>query len=136
VDRHGAGGVQPVVHAFAGSAPALARLAVEQGPGTWLASLAVLRPDLALAPADAVLSTWDDDPWVGAAYSSDRPPPSRWSPVAPFHVCGEHTAGETAALMDGRSQRASAGRSEFSGGAGQAPADDPDHWSDTDRVTS
>lgn len=94
-------GVQPVVHAFAGSPPALAGLAVADGPAAWLGSLARLRPDLALDPAGAVLSTWDDDPWVAAAYSSSAPPPDAWRSVGPIHVCGEHTAGEAAALMEG-----------------------------------
>lgn len=94
-------GVQPVVHAFAGSEPALARLEVGHGPGTWLDSLERLRPDLELVPEKAVLSTWDDDPWVGAAYSSAAPPPDAWAPAGPFHVCGEHTAGASRALMDG-----------------------------------
>ena len=38
--------VQPVVHAFAGSAPALDALRVADGPERWLASFARLRPDL------------------------------------------------------------------------------------------
>ncbi len=97
----GGEGVQPVVNAFAGSAPALARLEVAAGPATWLASLARLRPDLALAPDDAVLVAWDDDPWVGAAYSCERPPPAAWAPAGPFHACGEHTCDSNAALMDG-----------------------------------
>ena len=96
-----ADGVQPVVHSFAGSAPALARLDVAEGPATWLASLARLRPDLELLPADAIFLNWDADPWVGAAYSCDRPPPSAWAPVGPFHACGEHTCDGNAALMDG-----------------------------------
>jgi monoamine oxidase len=96
--------VQPVVHAFAGSVPALAALRVEEGPDAWLESLARLRPDLALDPAGAVLSTWDDDPWVGAAYSThSSSPPSEgaWAPVGPLHFCGEHTAGDRAATMEG-----------------------------------
>ncbi len=40
----GADGVQPVVNAFAGSAPALARLGVADGPETWLDSLAAASP--------------------------------------------------------------------------------------------
>lgn len=96
-----ADGVQPVVHAFAGSAPALARLRVTAGPTTWLASLATLRPDLALLPDEAVFMDWDADPWVGAAYSCDRPEISAWAPVGPFHACGEHTCDGNAALMDG-----------------------------------
>ena len=73
-----ADGVQSVVHAFAGSAPALTRLRVTDGPTTWLASLATLRPDLALLPDEAVFMDWDADPWVGAAESGIR--------YAPEHV--------------------------------------------------
>ncbi len=97
----GADGVQPVVNAFAGSAPALERLEVTDGPGTWLESLERLRPDLALLPDDAVFKDWDADPWVGAAYSCDRPLLSVWAPAGPFHACGEHTCDGNAALMDG-----------------------------------
>ena len=97
----GADGVQPVVSAFAGSAPALEALGVETGSETWLASLAALRPDLSLDEGGAVLSTWSDDPWVAAAYSTDAPPEAAWRPVGPLHVCGEHTAGGDAALMEG-----------------------------------
>jgi len=96
-----AAGVQPVVNAFAGSAPALARLRVADGPHTWLESVALLRPDLALLPGEAVFENWDADPWVGAAYSCDRPSPTVWAPAGPFHVCGEHTCDGNAALMDG-----------------------------------
>ena len=97
----GADGVQPVANAFAGSAPALEALRVAAGPAAWLDSLGQLRPDLALSPADAVLSTWDDDPWARAAYSCSAPPPPAWDPVGPFHACGEHTHGSSRALMDG-----------------------------------
>ena len=97
----GDGGVQPVAHAFAGSGPALLRLGVAGGPAAWAASLARLRPDLPLVPEQAVLSTWDDDPWVGAAYSCAAPPPEAWRPAGVFHACGEHTAGLHRALMDG-----------------------------------
>ncbi len=96
-----ADGVQSVVNAFAGSAPALARLDVADGPATWLASLARLRPELALLPNEAVFKDWDADPWVGAAYSCDRPATSAWAPAGPFHICGEHTCDGNAALMDG-----------------------------------
>jgi monoamine oxidase len=94
------GRVQPVVCAFAGSAPALARLRVEQGPGTWLRSVAALRPELGLDSDGAVLSTWDDDPWACAGYSCvvpDDPP----APLGPLHFCGEHTAGVFHGLMEG-----------------------------------
>ena len=42
-------------------------------PDAWLESLRRLRPDLALSTDGVVLSTWDDDPWVGAAYSCAAP---------------------------------------------------------------
>jgi monoamine oxidase len=102
-----AGAVQPLVSAFAGSAAALERLQVAAGPGTWLGRLRALRPDLDLEEAAAVLSTWDDDPWVGAAYSTrglgfdpaDAELLAR--PVGPLHFAGEHTAGPWAGLMEG-----------------------------------
>jgi monoamine oxidase len=104
----GAGGaVQPVVSAFAGSAPALRRLRVAAGPGTWFDRLRALRPDLDLDEAGALLSTWDDDPWARAAYST-RTPAARPGddqllarPVGPLHFAGEHTAGAWAGLMEG-----------------------------------
>jgi monoamine oxidase len=98
--------VQPVVSAFAGSAPALAALQVAGGPATWRERLAELRPDLAL-DRGAVLSTWDDDPWVEAAYSTRAPafrpddPDLLARPVGPLHFAGEHTAGPWSGLMEG-----------------------------------
>jgi monoamine oxidase len=102
-----AGAVQPLVNAFAGSAPALVRLEVAAGPATWLGRVRALRPDLDPHEAGVVLSTWDDDPWVGAAYSTrglafdaaDAEPLAR--PVGPLHFAGEHTAGPWAGLMEG-----------------------------------
>lgn len=109
------GRVQPVVSCFAGSAPALEALGVQSGAGGWLRSLERLRPDLVLVPDGAVLSTWDDDPWGGGAYST-RTPDDRVDdvlahPVGPLVFCGEHTAGEYSALMEGalRSGRRAAG---------------------------
>ena len=100
------GAVQPVVSAFAGSAPALAALGVAGGPATWRERLAELRPDLAL-DRGAVLSTWDDNPWVEAAYSTRTPafrpddPDLLARPVGPLHFAGEHTAGPWSGLMEG-----------------------------------
>jgi monoamine oxidase len=103
--RGAEGRVQPVASCFSGSAAALEALRVTGGPQAWVQSLQRLRPDLALVPADAVLSTWDDDPWVGAAYSvatPDRPDPELLTrPCPPLFFCGEHTAGPFAALMEG-----------------------------------
>jgi monoamine oxidase len=95
--------VQPVVSAFAGSAPALERLDVESGPDAWVASIERLRPDLALDGDGALLSTWQDDPWARAAYStpSAGDDSALTAPVGPLYFCGEHTAGEFAALMEG-----------------------------------
>ncbi len=95
------GGVQPVVNAFAGSASALERLQVAGGSQPWLHSLARVRPDLALLPEGAVLSTWDDDPWVEGAYSHRGPDSTAFAPAGPFHACGEHTHDASRALMDG-----------------------------------
>jgi monoamine oxidase len=95
---------QPVVSAFAGSAGALEGLAVESGPKRWLASVERLRGDLALDPSGALLSTWADDPWVRAAYSTS--PPAELAelaatPAGPLAFAGEHLGGAHAALMEG-----------------------------------
>jgi monoamine oxidase len=98
------GSPMPVVSCFAGSAAALERLEVAAGPGRWLESLAELRPDLALEPAGAVLSTWDDDPWIGAAYSiapTAEVTAALIEPLGRLAFAGEHTAGEYHALMEG-----------------------------------
>jgi monoamine oxidase len=99
-----AGRPQPVVSAFAGSEPALDALAVQAGPEHWLESLACLRGDLDLDRDGALLSTWADDPWVGAAYSTSPPPSvveAVEEPTGPLAFAGEHTAGPYAALMEG-----------------------------------
>ena len=103
----------PVVSCFAGSAAALERLDVAGGPGRWLESVSALRPDLALDLGGAVLSTWDDDPWVGAAYSVSPPPEltaALAEPVGPLVFAGEHVGGAFNGLMEGaiRSGRSAA----------------------------
>jgi monoamine oxidase len=98
------GEVQPVVSAFAGSAAALDRLEVEHGPERWLGLLAELRPDLHLDTGGAVLSTWTDDAWARAAYSTSPPrdlPEIVARPTGPLGFAGEHLGGEFAALMEG-----------------------------------
>jgi monoamine oxidase len=100
----GSGEVQPVVSAFAGSPAALDGLGVRDGGDRWVRSLAALRPDLELEPEGSLLSTWDDDPWVGAAYSVRVPDAvtaaltRRWGALT---FAGEHTAGEHHGLMEG-----------------------------------
>jgi monoamine oxidase len=100
--------VQPVVSCFAGSPGALRGLRVRDGADAWVASVERLRPDLALDADGAVLSTWDDDPWAGAAYSTSTPararteaPEALTRPLGRLSFCGEHTAGAFAALMEG-----------------------------------
>jgi monoamine oxidase len=104
---------QPVVSCFAGSPDALERLGVASGPERWLESLERLRPDLDLATDGALLSTWADDPWARAAYSTS--PPRELAQLSgrahgPLAFAGEHLGGEFAALMEGaiRSGRAAA----------------------------
>ena len=103
----GSGRVQPVVHCFAGSSGALAGLEVSAGRATWLDALGRLRPDLDLRGDDALLSTWDDDPWATFAYSgpgaATRPGDEEVirAPIGRVHLAGEHTAGDWAGLMEG-----------------------------------
>ena len=95
---------QAVVSAFAGSVAALERLGVAAGPEAWIESLSALRPDLDLNPAGVTLSTWDDDPWVGAAYSLNPPAAAvelLAQPVGPLAFAGEHLGGKHGALMEG-----------------------------------
>ena len=52
----------------------------------------------------AVLSTWADDPWARAAYSTSPPASVAEAveePTGPLAFAGEHTAGPHAALMEG-----------------------------------
>jgi monoamine oxidase len=95
---------QPVVSAFAGSPAALAGLEVAAGPERWLASIERVRNDLELEPDGALMSTWSDDPWVGAAYSTSSPAEIGAAferPAGRLAFAGEHTAGEFSALMEG-----------------------------------
>jgi monoamine oxidase len=112
--------VQPVVHAFAGSAPALEKLGVADGPERWLASVATLRTDLALA-GDPLLSTWADDPWARGAYSVHAPggnDPALTERYGPVVLAGEYTAGQYAGLMEGALRSGlRAARQLLSGGA-------------------
>ena len=94
----------PVVSCFSGSPQALAGLGVADGPERWLESLRAFRPELELEVDGALLSTWDDDPWVGAAYSVSPPPAvaeALAEPVGPLAFAGEHTAGPFNGLMEG-----------------------------------
>ena len=101
------GQVQPTLHCFSGSTPALEQLQVTEGPSTWAGRAASLRPDLALDVDRAVVTTWADDPWAGEAYTAltvgtgtDDDELLR-RPVGPLFFAGEHTAGDLAGLMEG-----------------------------------
>ena len=96
----------PVAASFAGSPLALERLAVDEGPDAWIASVVDIRPDLVIRPAEAVMSTWAADPWVRGAYSarscsSEMDDAALAAPIGRLHFAGEHTAGEWHALMEG-----------------------------------
>jgi monoamine oxidase len=101
------GRVQPVLHCFAGSGPALADLQVEAGPRTWAERAAALRPDLSLDIDGAIVSTWADEPFSREAYTALttdwRPDDDELlaRPVGALHFAGEHTAGDWAGLMEG-----------------------------------
>ncbi len=100
----GDGEVQPVLSAFAGSAPALRALGVGDGAGRWTDSVVALRADLDLDADRAMLSTWDDDPWAGAAYSlpvSEEATETIAAGAGPLAFAGEHTAVEWHGLMEG-----------------------------------
>jgi monoamine oxidase len=96
----------PVAASFAGSPLALDRLATTAGADHWVRVVRILRPDLAVLESHALLSTWDDDPWIRAAYSarsmeSPMDDAALAAPVGPLHFAGEHAAGARHALMDG-----------------------------------
>jgi monoamine oxidase len=101
------GQIQPVLHAFAGTEQGLSALAVADGPATWAAQAAALRPELDADPARAVLTTWNDDPWAGESYSADTVTAAPGDeellaiPSGRVHFAGEHTAGRWAGLMEG-----------------------------------
>jgi monoamine oxidase len=101
------GQVQPVLHAFSGTEEGLAALAVSEGPATWAARAAALRPELAADLSRAMLTTWNDDPWAGESYSAstvtvaDGDDELIAAPLGRVHFAGEHTAGTWAGLMEG-----------------------------------
>jgi monoamine oxidase len=101
------GEIQPVLHAFAGTQQGLSALAVADGPATWAAQAAALRPELDTDPARAVLTTWNDDLWAGESYTADTltaapgDPDILAAPAGRIHFAGEHTAGQWAGLMEG-----------------------------------
>lgn len=99
------GTVAPVLNCFAGSPPALRRLAVSAGPFRWSALAQALRPDLSLLTSSAVLTSWDDDPWARGGYRVDglaRVDEAQLeAPVDALHFAGEYAAGPWSGLMEG-----------------------------------
>jgi monoamine oxidase len=101
------GQVQPMLHSFSGSEPALNALAVETGPRTWAERAASLRADLSLDVERAVVTRWSDEPFSREAYTAmtiDTWPDDEellQRPVSSLYFAGEHTAGDWAGLMEG-----------------------------------
>lgn len=107
--QNGPGGEPaPFLVGYTGTMAAIEALGGSAEPERWIAALAALRPDLDLNadPAAALLSSWDDDPWVRGSYSArSLASPIRDAdlarPIGPLHFAGEHTAGEWHGLMEG-----------------------------------
>ena len=96
----------PFVVGYTGTASALERLGGSDDVDRWVAALLDLRDDLDLDTEGALLSSWDDDPWVRGSYSARTvSSPLRDDdlarPIGPLFFAGEHTAGEWHGLMEG-----------------------------------
>ena len=92
---------RPVASAFAGTAAALERLRVSDGPGTWSDAVRRLRPDLPFADTEPLLATWPGGAYSARTLSSPVDDEALTRPVGPLAFAGEHTAGEWYALMEG-----------------------------------
>jgi monoamine oxidase len=96
----------PFVVGYTGTSGAIEALGGSNDPERWIAALVDLRQDLDLEPDGFLLSSWDDDPWVGGSYSARTiSSPLRDDdlarPIGPLFFAGEHTAGEWHGLMEG-----------------------------------
>jgi monoamine oxidase len=96
----------PFVTGYTGTMPAIAELGGSDGFERWVAALVALRDDLDPEPGTALLSSWNDDPWVRGSYSARTlSSPLRdddlVKPIGPLFFAGEHTAGEWHGLMEG-----------------------------------
>jgi monoamine oxidase len=99
----------PFVVGYTGTSSAIGDLGGSDDVERWVAALVALRQDLDLEPEGALLSSWDDDPWVRGSYSARTiSSPLRDDdlarPVGPLFFAGEHTAGEWHGLMEGALQ--------------------------------
>jgi monoamine oxidase len=96
----------PFVTGYTGTMSAIDALGGADGAERWVAALVALREDLDLEPESAMLSSWNDDPWVRGSYSArSLSSPLRdddlVKPIGPLYFAGEHTAGEWHGLMEG-----------------------------------
>jgi monoamine oxidase len=98
----------PFLVSYAGTRSAIEALGGSERPERWVAATLSLRTDLDLDadPAAALLSSWDDDPWVRGSYSArSLASPIRDDdlqlPIGPLFFAGEHTAGAWHGLMEG-----------------------------------
>jgi monoamine oxidase len=98
----------PFLVSYAGTRSAIEALGGSAEPARWVAATLALRTDLDLDPdpAAALLSSWDDDPWVRGSYSArSLASPIRdddlQRPIGPLYFAGEHTAGAWHGLMEG-----------------------------------
>ena len=96
----------PFVTGYTGTMSAIDDLGGSGGFERWVAALVALREDLDLDPESAMLSSWNDDPWVRGSYSARTvSSPLRDAdlvkPIGPLFFAGEHTAGEWHGLMEG-----------------------------------
>jgi monoamine oxidase len=100
------GGSAPFVVGYTGTMSAIDALGGSDQVERWVTALVALRGDLDLEPESAMLSSWDDDPWVRGSYSARTlSSPLRdddlAKPIGPLFFAGEHTAGEWHGLMEG-----------------------------------
>ena len=96
----------PFVTGYTGTMSAIDDLGGSAESERWVAALVALREDLEPEPESALLSSWDDDPWVRGSYSARTlSSPLRDDdlarPIGPLFFAGEHTAGEWHGLMEG-----------------------------------
>jgi monoamine oxidase len=96
----------PFVTGYTGTMSAIDDLGGSDGFERWVAALVALREDLDPEPESAMLSSWNDDPWVRGSYSARTlSSPLRdgdlVKPIGPLFFAGEHTAGEWHGLMEG-----------------------------------
>jgi monoamine oxidase len=96
----------PFVTGYTGTMSAIDDLGGSDRFERWVAALVALREDLDLEPESAMLSSWNDDPWVRGSYSARTvSSPLRdddlVKPIGPLFFAGEHTAGEWHGLMEG-----------------------------------